>query len=42
MGQAVTPFTPESYARQLLAGLPRGESLETVEWSRRTAVSSGS
>ncbi len=35
MGQAVTPFTSESYARQLWAALPRGDSLETAEWSRR-------
>ena len=35
MGQAVTPCTPESYTKQLWAALPRGESLETVEWSRR-------
>lgn len=35
IGQAVTPFTPESYVRQLWAALPRGDSLETAEWSRR-------
>lgn len=35
MGQAVTPCTPESYTKQLWAALPRGDSLETAEWSRR-------
>ena len=35
MAQAVPPFTLLSYARQLWEALPRGDSLETVEWTRR-------
>ena len=35
MGQVVTPLALSGYTRQFWEALPRGDSLETVEWARR-------